>query len=134
MCGSGEKADRRPIDPPPIVRLRISGPDQANTNALVQSVRRPFPPFLSIFCSPVHAFLQPYFFCFASLCNPDTEEELYLLPGSKTRHLTGTVVSSLYHLRDPSDNSYAAFFVFPDIGVRVEGLFRFKMTMYEIVG
>jgi hypothetical protein len=39
MCGSGEKADRRPIDPPPIVRLRISGPDQANTNALVQSVR-----------------------------------------------------------------------------------------------
>ena len=67
-------------------------------------------------------------FCFASLVGEhDDEEELYLMPGSKTSHVTGSVVSSLFHLKDQS------CFVFPDLSVRTEGRWRFKMSMYEIV-
>jgi hypothetical protein len=46
--------------------------------------------------------------------------------------LTGTPVSSLYHLKD-LDNTDAAFFVFPDLGVRKEGKYKLKMTLFEIV-
>jgi hypothetical protein len=33
MCGVGGKADRRPIDPPPIVQLRVIDPDRTNARA-----------------------------------------------------------------------------------------------------
>lgn len=67
-------------------------------------------------------------FCFASLVSEHSDDdELYLMPGSKTSHVTGSVVSSLFHLKDQS------CFVFPDLSVRTEGKWRFKMSMYEIV-
>lgn len=50
---------------------------------------------------------------FASICTTDSDEELFTVGTSKSRYLTGSVVSSLYHLRDPVDNIYSAFFVFP---------------------
>ena len=37
---------------------------------------------------------------FASLASPDVDEELHLLKDGKTRCTTGSVVSSLYHLKD----------------------------------
>lgn len=61
-----------------------------------------------------------------------TGEELHLLEDGKARFLTGTPVSSLYHLKD-IDNSDAAFFVFPDLGVRKEGIYRLKLSLFEIV-
>ncbi|ORX90014.1 hypothetical protein K493DRAFT_231780 [Basidiobolus meristosporus CBS 931.73] len=48
------------------------------------------------------------------------------------RSLTGTLVSSLYKLKDV-DNSDGGFFVFSDISVRVEGQFRLKFSLFEIV-
>lgn len=60
------------------------------------------------------------------------EDELHLIEDGKTRFLTGTPVSSLYHLKD-LDNTDAAFFVFPDLGVRKEGKYRLKLTLFEIV-
>jgi len=63
---------------------------------------------------------------FASLVPENSEEELYELAG-KNKHVAGNVVSSLFHLRDQS------CFVFPDLSVRTEGRWRFKMSMYEIV-
>lgn len=64
---------------------------------------------------------------------PDaTDDELHVVDNGKHRSLTGTPVSSLYHLKD-LDNNDAAFFVFPDLGVRKEGRYRLKMTVYEIV-
>lgn len=33
MCGVGGKADRRPIDPPPIVQLRVIDPLAASSSA-----------------------------------------------------------------------------------------------------
>lgn len=49
------------------------------------------------------------------------------------RSATGCMVSSLNHLKDLNDES-GAFFVFPDISVRVDGVYRFRMTLFEITG
>ena len=70
---------------------------------------------------------------YASLVAPDTDEELHLLRDGKTRSTTGSVVSSLYHLKD-IDNSDAGFFVFPDLSVRMEGTYRLKLSLFEIIG
>lgn len=45
--------------------------------------------------------------------------------------LAGTIVSSLYRLRDV-DNTEAGFFVFGDTSVRGEGSFRLKFCLFEI--
>jgi Velvet factor len=104
-------------------------------------------------------FLQnPYYFMFASLAKPDDDTELHwmkvcvLFAGSalitiaylfwvflpkdgKTRCTTGSVVSSLYHLKDSeNDNRDAGFFVFPDLSVRQEGSYRLKLSLFEVVG
>ncbi|KAL1917940.1 uncharacterized protein VTP21DRAFT_3774 [Calcarisporiella thermophila] len=113
MCGIGEKADRRPLDPPPIVQLRVYDRESANSET---------------------TFLQnPYYFLFASLVYPDSDREFHVLSDGKTRSTTGSMVSSLYHLKD-TDNCDAAFFVFNDISVRVEGYYRLKFSLFEIVG
>ena len=56
---------------------------------------------------------SPYLFCFAALCKADEDKELYIVNESKARYVTGNVVSSLYHLRDPKDGAAEGFFVFP---------------------
>lgn len=59
----------------------------------------------------------------------------FFLQDGKTRCTTGSVVSSLYHLKDSeNDGVDAGFFVFPDLSVRVEGSFRLKLSLYEVVG
>ncbi|KAH8114998.1 velvet factor-domain-containing protein [Phellopilus nigrolimitatus] len=131
MCGVGTKADRRPIDPPPVVQLRVidkaasrsSSPDENAASHYNQS------------------FLQnPYYFMYASLASPERDEELHLLKDGKTRCTTGSVVSSLYHLRDPEADGDrgqgrdAGFFVFPDLSVRTEGTYRLKLTLFEVIG
>jgi hypothetical protein len=76
---------------------------------------------------------DPYYFLFACLVGGDEkEEELHVIDDGKTRFLTGTPVSSLYHLKD-TDSSDAAFFVFPDLGVRKEGRYKLKLTLFEII-
>lgn len=114
MCGVGEKADRRPIDPPPIVQLKVfdSSLPHAERNSYLQN---------------------PYYFMYASLMAADLDEELHLLRDGKTRSTTGSVVSSLYHLKD-IDNTDAGFFVFPDLSVRMEGSYRLKLSLFEIIG
>ncbi|KAL1921356.1 uncharacterized protein VTP21DRAFT_11072 [Calcarisporiella thermophila] len=114
MCGIGEKADRRPIDPPPIIQLKVV--DLAEKS------------------QEKSGFLQnPYFFMYASLVSEDCSKELHLLPDGKTRTTTGSMVSSLYHLKD-ADNTDAAFFVFSDISVRMEGRYRLKLSLFEFFG
>lgn len=77
--------------------------------------------------------VDPYYFLFACLVGGDEQDdELHVIDDGKTRFLTGTPVSSLYHLKD-LDNSDAAFFVFPDLGVRKEGRYKLKLTLFEIV-
>jgi Velvet factor len=60
---------------------------------------------------------------------------ILVLQGGKTRCTAGSVVSSLYHLKDSENRGEdAAFFVFPDLSVRMEGSYRLKLSLFEVVG
>ncbi|KAF7307972.1 Velvet domain-containing protein [Mycena kentingensis (nom. inval.)] len=150
MCGIGGKADRRPIDPPVIVQLRVIDPDQSPTSDKDDSVDDDAEPPYSNLAGYAQSFLQnPYYFMFASLAKPDDDTELHWLKDGRTRCTTGSVVSSLYALKDPTapptqnskdspttapPSSDAGFFVFPDLSVRTEGSYRLKLSLYEVVG
>jgi hypothetical protein len=51
--------------------------------------------------------------------------------GPKESDLTGTLVSSLYSLKD-TDNSQGGFFVFGDLSVRRVGTYRLAFILYEL--
>ncbi|KAJ2452332.1 hypothetical protein EV183_003011 [Coemansia sp. RSA 2336] len=112
MCGIGEKADRRPVDPPPIIQLHVSDPTTANNRVYLHN---------------------PYYFMYATLMDERGERELNTLSDKKARTMTGSVVASLAHLKDIDGND-GAFFVFPDLSVRCEGIYRLKFSLFEIVG
>lgn len=65
--------------------------------------------------------------------DPESDIEIITIKGSSSRILAGSIASSLYRLKD-NHNIHGGFFVFPDISVRVEGRYRLKFTLYEIVG
>ncbi|KAF8624058.1 hypothetical protein AX15_006073 [Amanita polypyramis BW_CC] len=145
MCGVGGKADRRPIDPPPIVQLRVidpnarSSPRRRRSSASGSDTESPShsdPSNSRDAVSYAQSYLQnPYYFMFASLAKPDDDAELHWLKDGRTRCTTGSVVSSLYHLKDPQNNNEdAGFFVFPDLSVRTEGSYRLKLSLFEVVG
>lgn len=52
-------------------------------------------------------------------------------PEPKENDLVGTVVSSLYSLKD-TDNTQGGFFVFGDLSVRKEGTYRLEFILYEL--
>ncbi|KAI9500946.1 hypothetical protein GGI25_005395 [Coemansia spiralis] len=133
MCGFGEK-DRRPLDPPPVVRLRVR---DENGN-FIQSED------VDIWKFVVSATLwAPYSNHDRSIViNPNT------LPGSvpmyqssssvmslnepvKVRNLVGTTVSNAYLLKDENDD-LNIFFIFHDLSVRTEGRFRLKFQFTVI--
>ncbi|THH19155.1 hypothetical protein EW146_g1964, partial [Bondarzewia mesenterica] len=128
MCGVG--ADRRPIDPPPIVQLRVIDHNRRTHPRITAGCFDAAPAAFG------QTFLQnPYYFMFASLAKPDDDTELHWMKDGKTRCTTGSVVSSLYHLKDSeNDNRDAGFFVFPDLSVRQEGSYRLKLSLFEVVG
>ncbi|ETW80059.1 hypothetical protein HETIRDRAFT_117016, partial [Heterobasidion irregulare TC 32-1] len=146
---SSSPADRRPIDPPPIVQLRVINHDRRNRGSPSPSPPPPPPqhpqghthesPLDASMLTPAgfgQTFLQnPYYFMFASLAKPDDDTELHWMKDGKTRCTTGSVVSSLYHLKDSeNENRDAGFFVFPDLSVRQEGSYRLKLSLFEVVG
>src|SRR5438046_1606297 len=71
----------------------------------------------------------PYYFVSCSLV---ADNESRSLTGKESiRHaLAGTLVSSLHRLKD-TDNTDGGFFVFGDLSVRTEGIFRLQFTLYE---
>ncbi|KAJ1899022.1 hypothetical protein LPJ66_002389, partial [Kickxella alabastrina] len=70
---------------------------------------------------------------YATLMDERGERELNTLSDKKARTMTGSVVASLAHLKDVNGND-GAFFVFPDLSVRCEGVYRLKFSLFEIVG
>ncbi|EOA86036.1 uncharacterized protein SETTUDRAFT_177499 [Exserohilum turcica Et28A] len=108
-CGSGAKssADRRPVDPPPIVGLRVFENDQEITFAY-----------------------NANFFLHASLENART-----IAPGRAPSTggpsfpvLTGTPVAGMAYLDRPTP---AGYFIFPDLSVRHEGKYRLSFALFE---
>ncbi|KAI7878488.1 hypothetical protein K492DRAFT_179767 [Lichtheimia hyalospora FSU 10163] len=114
MCGVGERVDRRPIDPPPIVQLKIVGHDTTNMMDSLQAV-------------------SPYIFLAAVLVPADHNEadEGPLQIDYHRKLIIGRTVSSLYLLRD-LDNTEGAFFVFSDMSVRADGRYRLRMCLFEM--
>ncbi|KIK17480.1 hypothetical protein PISMIDRAFT_24883 [Pisolithus microcarpus 441] len=76
MCGVG--SDRRPIDPPPIIQLRVI--DKRTRQPPAHPEAEEGDPGYA------HSFLQnPYYFMFASLAKPDDDAELHWLKDIRVR-------------------------------------------------
>ncbi|KAL2857911.1 velvet factor-domain-containing protein [Aspergillus pseudoustus] len=103
----GKEKERKPVDPPPIVQIRV----REEGTYLAQ-----------------HYLQSPYFFMCCSLY--DAQEDTPA-PVSPTTSLTGTLVSSLHRLKDV-DNTDGGFFVWGDLSVKVEGEYRLKFTLFEM--
>ncbi|KAL2266184.1 hypothetical protein VTJ83DRAFT_5536 [Remersonia thermophila] len=103
----GKGKERKPIDPPPIVQLMVNPRKD-----------------------PARTFLQnPYLILTARLIRKGDDDEDQ--SGPKESDLTGTLVSSLYSLKD-TDNSQGGFFVFGDLSVRRVGTYRLAFILYEL--
>ncbi|KAI7514069.1 hypothetical protein KC347_g925 [Hortaea werneckii] len=112
-CGYGER-DRRVIDPPPILELRISdretGRPENDWNGM-----------LALHCT---------------LLSPDGKDDETEVPPThpdlySTRRLMGTLVASPYQAKD--DHGVAGtFFVFPDLSCRSPGKYRLRFKLMRI--
>ncbi|KAF8542657.1 velvet factor-domain-containing protein [Trichophaea hybrida] len=109
-CGMGAKshADRRPVDPPPVVELRLfSGPDQQDVTFSHNS----------------------NFFLYASLEHARPVAQARGMPApAPAPVLTGVPVSGMAYLDRPAP---AGYFIFPDLSVRHEGRYRLRFALYE---
>ncbi|EMC96285.1 hypothetical protein BAUCODRAFT_467987 [Baudoinia panamericana UAMH 10762] len=111
-CGAGAKssADRRPVDPPPIVELKIF--DGEGTD------------------SDITFHMNANYFLFATLeqARPIAHGRV---PDDKQQRLTvltGTPVAGMVYLDRPEP---AGYFIFPDLSVRHEGKYRLSFSLYE---
>lgn len=108
-------ADRRPVDPPPVVELRIydvngNGPDGKED---------------------VTFSYEANFFLFATLevARPVAPARNQPQPPSQqVPVLTGMPVSGMAYLDRPTE---AGYFIFPDLSVRHEGKYRLSFNLYE---
>ncbi|KAJ5138810.1 Velvet factor [Penicillium bovifimosum] len=103
----GKEKERKPVDPPPIVQLRV----REEGTYLAQ-----------------HYLQSPYYFMCCSLYDATEDRPVPVAPSTA---LAGTLVSSLHRLKDV-DNSEGGFFVFGDLSVKIEGDFRLKFTLFEM--
>ncbi|RPB17197.1 hypothetical protein P167DRAFT_479318 [Morchella conica CCBAS932] len=109
-CGMGAKshADRRPVDPPPVVELRLfQGAEKADVTFSHNS----------------------NFFLFATLeqARPIAQGRGMPAP-APAPVLTGVPVSGMAYLDRPNP---AGYFIFPDLSVRHEGKYRLRFALYE---
>lgn len=124
---SNSWSDRKPVDPPPIIQLRVSESIDPSQNYLQST---PPPPKKMLCCANDYKFKGPYFFVSCSLL--DDDETRLQAEREQIKHgLAGTLVSSLHRLKD-IDNTDGGFFVFGDLSVKVEGTLRLQFTLYEV--
>lgn len=132
-------ADRRPIDPPPVVQLRVT--DKRKTGSTDDSELCVLLTFASYNCvlsqrnrpHPSSYLQNPYYFMYASLASPETDEELHLLKDGKTRCTTGSVVSSLYCLKDPEATGGELCFLQSLPDVQCSGRTRFTSFLFTLL-
>ncbi|KAK3191281.1 velum formation- protein [Lecanicillium sp. MT-2017a] len=113
-CGSGMKAnsDRRPVDPPPVVELRIiEGPSVEQGKDITFDY-------------------NANFFLFATLeqARPMAHGRLQTAAVGNPPVLTGVPASGMAYLDRPNE---AGYFIFPDLSVRHEGYFVLSFSLYE---
>ncbi|KAK7948307.1 velvet factor-domain-containing protein [Apiospora aurea] len=113
-CGSGPKssADRRPVDPPPIVKLNVF---EGDTYEQAKDITFDY---------------AAEFFVFVSLENarPMAHGRVQTQATSTPPVLTGLPVSACCYLDRPEP---AGYFLFPDLSVRHEGFYKLIFRLYE---
>ncbi|KAL4888763.1 velvet factor-domain-containing protein [Aspergillus ambiguus] len=113
-CGAGAKssADRRPVDPPPVVELRIFESD----------------PNDDVHKTDITFAYNANFFLFATLDTARPMAQGRLAPAPTCPVLTGVPVAGVAYLDRPTQ---AGYFIFPDLSVRHEGVYRLNFHLYE---
>ncbi|KAA8651862.1 hypothetical protein EYZ11_004186 [Aspergillus tanneri] len=113
-CGAGAKssADRRPVDPPPVVELRIFESDPSDDHHKTD----------------ITFAYNANFFLFATLDTARPMAQGRLAPNPTFPVLTGVPVAGVAYLDRPSQ---AGYFIFPDLSVRHEGVYRLNFHLYE---
>ncbi|KAK2764253.1 velvet protein [Arachnomyces sp. PD_36] len=115
-CGAGAKssADRRPVDPPPVVELRIFETDPNDGHK-----------------TDITFGYNANFFLYATLATarPMAHGRVQGQPPSCPA-LTGVPVAGIAYLDRPVQ---AGYFIFPDLSVRHEGRYRLSFNLYEQV-
>ncbi|KAI8080062.1 velvet factor [Halteromyces radiatus] len=117
-CGVGDKVDRRPIDPPLIIELQMHNgyhqlllPEEYMTDLFMTAVLVPA--------------------ARTTTTSSSTQQQVDLSLHSQLT--VGRTVSSLYLFKD-LDYIPKCFFVFSDLSIRVEGRYRFQLSLFQIQG
>lgn len=113
-CGSGPKssADRRPVDPPPVVQMKIfEGSHRENAKDITFAYNADF-------------------FLYANLHHAHDVASGRVAPPSTPPVLTGMPVSSMILLDRPTE---AGYFIFSDLSVRHEGKYYLTFSLMEEV-
>ncbi|KAB5582632.1 velvet factor-domain-containing protein [Coniochaeta sp. 2T2.1] len=115
-CGSGPKssADRRPVDPPPVVELRIF---EGNTWEEAEH-------------KDITFLYNANFFLYVTLehARVIAHGRVQTPAANQPPILTGMPVSGMAYLDRPNE---AGYFLFPDLSVRHEGRYRLTFNLYE---
>lgn len=109
-CGLGDR-DRRVVDPPPILQLRIDAP-WLSRQEISRKLR------------------TPSYVVHCSIWSPDGEEDMSGMPDDYTRQkrLMGNLVASPFVGFDERGEE-GCFFCFPDISCRTPGRYRLKFVL-----
>ncbi|KAL2265682.1 hypothetical protein VTJ83DRAFT_6782 [Remersonia thermophila] len=115
-CGAGPKssADRRPVDPPPVVELRIFE-GQTWEQAQEKDITFVYNANFFLFVTLEHARVLAH-----ARGTPS--------PNNTPPVLTGMPVSGMAYLDRPQE---AGYFLFPDLSVRHEGRYKLTFNLYE---
>ncbi|KAI9823791.1 MAG: hypothetical protein M1819_001138 [Sarea resinae] len=120
-CGFGER-DRRVIDPPPIVELKLK--DEPSTAATTSSPSASSSSELRYPFNVVH--------CTLWNANGTSDETALAQPDRRTtRRLMGTLVASPFVGLDESDHE-GCFFCFPDLSCRTHGQYRLRFVLMRL--
>ncbi|KAK4986394.1 hypothetical protein LTR66_007886, partial [Elasticomyces elasticus] len=137
-CGSGAKssADRRPVDPPPIVELRIfesSASASTTTDAQAAQTDITFSYHANFFLFATLEQARSIAPCRApssslSVNGADAQQSSGSGGMNNLTVLTGTPVAGMAYLDRPTP---AGYFIFPDLSVRHEGKYRLSFSLFE---
>ncbi|KAL4809392.1 velvet factor-domain-containing protein [Aspergillus unguis] len=113
-CGQGKKshADRRPVDPPPVVEMRIFESDCRDEGL----------------GTDITFIYNANFFLFATLVTTPTPPGEPNVQTTGAPVLSGVPVAGVAYLDKPTR---AGYFIFPDLSVRNEGWYRLIFHLYE---
>ncbi|EIM24234.1 hypothetical protein WALSEDRAFT_62056 [Wallemia mellicola CBS 633.66] len=132
LCGFGEK-DRRPIDPPPVVKARAyeTHSDGSETELPEKDI------------IPHHLLVQveifdsrglescAYVYNSTTATQAANTTQASLTSDKPIRNLLGSLTAEGTRLRD-MENNQGIFFCFQDLSVRVEGVFTLRFSLVDI--